>query len=111
MYSLAQAAKATDKSKPTIARAVKAGRSVASRAPARGTREGDGQFAKQVAAAGEQILLHQVRDTARRQRLRRGLAQRLAEPGHGAIEVMQSQRVAALDPIIGVPFLRCPVRA
>jgi hypothetical protein len=76
-----------------------------------GVEERHAKFAKQVTAAGEQGLLDLVLDAARRQRISGSFAQRFAQPRHGAIEVMQAQLLAALNAVIGAPFLRRPVRA
>jgi hypothetical protein len=36
---------------------------------------------------------------------------RLAEPSHGAVEMMQLKRLSALDPVVGSPLFRGAVRA
>src|ERR1700730_11129373 len=49
---------------------------------------------------------------ARRQLAASGLiGERLAEPSHGAVEMMQLKRLSALDPVVGSPLFRSAVRA
>src|SRR6202022_2019845 len=62
--------------------------------------EDGGEVGEQVAAAVEQPLLDQVLEAARRQRPIRLLLEFLAEPGHGAVEVMQIEPLGAGDIVI-----------
>jgi len=49
---------------------------------------------------------------ARRQLAGSGLiGERLAEPSHGAVEMMQLKGLSALDPVVGSPLFRSAVRA
>jgi hypothetical protein len=68
--------------------------------------------ANQVAAAGKQLLFHRVLAAARRQLAGSGLiGERLAEPSHGAVEMMQLKGLSTLDPVIGSPRFRSAVQA
>ena len=54
-----------------------------------GIHEDDAELGKQVAPAGEQLFLHKILAAGRRQLAGSGLIrQRLAEPRHGAVEVL-----------------------
>ena len=69
---------------------------------------------QQVAPASEQLLLHDVLHAARRKRRRAvlfALGQFLAEPGHGAIEMMQFEALDALDAVILAPAVGGAIRA
>jgi hypothetical protein len=92
---------------PTQGRAARAGEG-----QGRGVHEHQGQLGEQIAPLLDQMLLDQVLHTARRERRGPGLlrlSQLLAEPGHGAVEMVQGQAIAARDGIVGHPFLACPV--
>ena len=39
------------------------------------------------------------------------IGERLAEPGQGAVEVMQAKPPSALDPVVGPPLFRGALRA
>ena len=71
-----------------------------------GVHEHDVERGQEVAPAGEQLLLQDVLHAARRKR-RRGVllvfGQLLAQPRHGAIEMMQLDLVDAVDAIILAP--------
>ena len=79
-----------------------------------GVHEHHRELAEQVPPGCEQLLLDQVLDRARGERRGAGLLlgrQFLAEPGHGAVEVMQRQPVHAGDGVVGHPLLAGAVRA
>ena len=76
-----------------------------------GVHEDGGEVGEQVAAAVEQPLLDQVLDAARRQRPIRLLLQFLAEPGHGAVEVMQIEPLGAGDVVILHPRRTVAIRS
>ena len=76
-----------------------------------GVHEHGGEVGEQIAAAVEQPLLDQVLDAARRERPVRLLLQFLAEPGHGAIEVMQIEPFGAGDVVILDPRRTVAVRS
>jgi len=78
---------------------------------ARGVHEYGGRVGEQVAAPLKQLLLDQVFDAARRQRLGRLLLQLLAEPSHGPIEVMQVEPFGAGDVVILHPRRAVAVRS
>ncbi len=92
---------------------------LAARAPgldpgARGVHEHDVERGEQIAPAGEQLLLQNVLHAARRKRRRAVLlvfGKLLAEPRHGAIEMMQLEAVDAIDAIILAPAIGGAVRA
>ena len=65
-----------------------------------GVHEYGGEVDEEIAAAVEQLLFDQVLDAARRDRPARRLLQFLAEPGHGAIEVMQLEPLGAGNIVI-----------
>src|SRR3954469_7829745 len=72
------------------------------------------EFAEQVTPARKQVLLDAVLDGARGKRGRAALLvgwQLLAEPGHGAVELVQPEPVRARDVVVGEPLLAGPVRA
>ncbi len=74
--------------------------------------EHDREFAEQLAPPLEQALLDEVLDRARGKGPRAGLLigrELLAQPGHGAIEVMEGQPVHAGEVIVGHPLLAGPV--
>src|SRR3954452_3421731 len=75
-----------------------------------GVHEDDGEFAEQVAPAFEQRLLDLVLDAAWREGRRVLLpivlgVEFLAEPSHGAVEVVKIEVVGAGDVVIGHPLL------
>src|SRR5207302_9262494 len=77
-----------------------------------GVHEDDAEFGEQVAPTGKQPLFHEVLAAARRQLAGSGLiGERLAEPSHGAVEMMQLKGLSALDPVVGSPLFRSAVRA
>ena len=79
-----------------------------------GVHEHDGELAEQVAPPREQALLDQVLDRAWGKRRGAGLLlgrQFLAEPGHGAVEVVQSQSLRPGDVVVGQPLLAGAVGA
>ena len=81
---------------------------------ARGVHEHDVERGQQVAPTGEQLLLQDVLHAARRKRRRAVLlvfGKLLAEPRHGAIEMMQFEPVDAVDAIILAPAVGGAVRA
>ena len=72
------------------------------------------EFAEQVAPAREQLLLDAVLDRARGERGGAALllgGEFLAEPSHGAVEVVEAQAVHTGDVVVGEPRLAGPVRA
>ena len=72
-----------------------------------GVDEDDAEFGEQVAPTGKQPLFHEVLAAARRQLAGCGLiGERLAEPSHGAVEMMQLKGLSALDPVVGSPLFR-----
>jgi hypothetical protein len=71
----------------------------------RGIHEHNREIGKQVAPPFEQLLLDQVLDAAWGQITLGGRLHLLAEPGHGPIEVMQSQIAGAGDGVVGHPLL------
>src|ERR1019366_4399806 len=79
----------------------------------RGVHEHHRELAEQVAPTRKQLLLDEVLDAARRQRAHRLLALRqfLAQPGHGAIEMMEPEIIDAVDAVILAPVLAGTVRA
>src|SRR4051812_35464548 len=81
----------------------------------RGGVEGDQlQAAEEVTPASEHALLDPVLDAAgceRRLVLRLTLGQFLAEPGHGPVEGVETEAVAAPDLIVGPPLVGGPVAA
>ena len=76
-----------------------------------GVHEYDGEVGEEIAAAVEQLLLDQVLDAARRQRPFRLLLDLLAEPGHGAVEVMQIEPFGAGDVVILHPRRTVAIRS
>ena len=73
---------------------------------ARRVHEHDVEGGQQVAPTSEQLLLQHILHAARRKRRRARLLvlrRRLAEPRHGAIEMMQFETVYAVDAIILAP--------
>ena len=79
-----------------------------------GIHEHHRQLAEQIAAALEQALLHQVLDAARRERRAIRLLrprQLLAEPAHGAVQMMQGERLGAVDPVVLTPGVGGPIGA
>src|ERR1700722_1186827 len=77
-----------------------------------GVHEDDAEFGEQVAPTGKQPLFHEVLAAARRQLAGSGLiGERLAEPSHGAVEMMKLKGPSALDPVVGSPLFRSAVRA
>ena len=76
-----------------------------------GVHEHGGEIGEQIAAAVEQLLLDQVLDAARRQRPIRLLLQFLAEPGHGAVEVMQIEPLGAGDVVVLHPRRAVAIRS
>jgi len=77
-----------------------------------GVHEDHAEFGEQVAPTGKQPLFHEVLAAARRQLAGSGLiGERLAEPSHGAVEMMQLKGLSALDPVVGSPLFRSAVRA
>jgi hypothetical protein len=76
-----------------------------------GVREDDAEFGEQVAPTGKQPLFHEVLAAARRQLAGSGLiGERLAEPSHGAVEMVQLKGLSALDPVVGSPLFGSAVR-
>ena len=79
-----------------------------------GVHEDDGEFGEEVAPPLEQSLLDLVLDRARGEGRGAGLlvsGEFLAEPGHGAVEVVQGKAVNAGDVVVGQPLLAGAVRA
>jgi hypothetical protein len=71
-----------------------------------GIHEDHRQLAEQVATGFEQPLLHHVLEAAwgeRRAVSLLGVRQLLAEPAHRAVEMVESEVVGALDPIVLAP--------
>jgi hypothetical protein len=75
--------------------------------------EHHGEIGKQGAPVREQPLLHEVLDAARCQRAvgLLGRGQFLAEPGHGAVELMELKTIGALDAVTLTPLLAGAVGA
>jgi len=73
--------------------------------------EYDGEVGEEVAAAVEQRLLDQVLDAARRERPGGPLLHLLAEPGHGAVEVMQVEPFGPGDVVVLHPRRTVAIRA
>ena len=76
--------------------------------------EDDAELAEQIAPLRDHSLLDQVLHAAWRERRGTGLlslGQFLAQPGHGAVEVVQSKVFAVRDGVVGHPLLAGPVRA
>ncbi len=74
--------------------------------------EHDREFAEQLAPPLEQALLDEVLDRTRGKGRRTALlacGQFLAQPSHGAVEVMEGQPVHAGEVIVGQPLLAGPV--
>src|SRR6267142_3335150 len=85
---------------------------VALEVQAGGVEEDQVQVGEQVAAAFVQGLFHEVLGAARRERRGGALVvEFLAEPGHGAIQVMQVQRLGARDRVVGFPLIGGAVAA
>ena len=79
-----------------------------------GVEEDQLQVGEEVAPVGEQLLLDPVLDAAgceRRLVLLLVLGQLLAEPGHGPVEVVELQVVAAVDLVVRPPLVGGPVAA
>src|ERR1700757_3852237 len=77
-----------------------------------GVHEDDAEFGEQVATTGKHPLSHEVLAAARRQLAGSGLiGERLAEPSHGAGEMMQLKGLSAPDPGVGSPLFRRGGRA
>ena len=76
-----------------------------------GVHEHDGKVGEEIAAAVEQPFLDQVLDAARRERPVRLLLHLLAEPGHGAVEVMQVEPLGAGDVVILHPRRAVAIRS
>src|ERR1019366_10018364 len=79
-----------------------------------GVEEHELKVSEEVAAVGEQVLFDAVLGAARRERrLTRLLVagQLLAEPGHGPVQVMELQGVAACDRVVGLPLVGGAVAA
>ena len=79
-----------------------------------GVEEDQLQAGEEVAPVGEQALLDPVLDAAgseRRLVLLLVLGQLLAEPGHGPVEVVELEVVAALDLVVRPPLVGGPVAA
>ena len=84
--------------------------STAPPAPTQGRRvhEDDAELAEQIAPLRDHSLLDQVLHATWRERRGAGLlglGQLLAEPGHGAVEVVQSKAIARRDGVVGQPLL------
>ena len=79
----------------------------------RGVHEHHRQLAEQVVPAGKQPLLDEILDAARGERAAGllGLRQLLAQPAHGAIEMVEMQIVDAVDAVVVAPMLAGAVRA
>ncbi len=94
-----------------VARTAELRAALALEGQAGGVHEDDAELGKQVAPAGEQLLLHDILAAARRQLAGSGLIrQRLAEPRHGAVEMMQLPPLGAFDAVVGSPLFRGAVR-
>ena len=76
-----------------------------------GVHEHGGEVGEEIAAAVEQLLLDQVLDAARRERPFRLLLHLLAEPGHGAVEVMQIEPFGAGKVVILHPRRAVAIRS
>lgn len=66
------------------------------------------QPGEQVASMGEQLFFDPILDTSGRERrlvFLLILGQFLAEPSHGSVEVMELERLAALDLVVLLPFV------
>jgi hypothetical protein len=73
-----------------VTAAAELGAALALGGQAGGVHEDDAELGKQVAPAGEQLLLDDILAAARRQFAGPGLiADRLTQPRHGAVEMMQ----------------------
>ncbi len=62
--------------------------------------EHDGEIGKEIAPFFEQLLFDRILDAARRKRVRALFVDLLAEPSHGAIEVMQAEPLRASKVVI-----------
>src|SRR5438309_3734069 len=79
-----------------------------------GIEEDELEIGEEVTSACEEILLDSVLGAARcERRLVRLLilGQLFAEPGHGAVQVMELQRFAPVDLVVGLPLVGGPVAA
>ena len=79
-----------------------------------GVEEDQLEVGEEVAPVGEQLLLDPVLGAAggeRRLVLLLVLGQLLAEPGHGPVEVVELEVVAALDLVVRLPLVGGPVAA
>ena len=76
-----------------------------------GVHEHRGEVGKEIAAQVEQRLLDLVFHAARRERFGRLLRNLLAEPGHGAVEVMQLEPIGARDVVVLHPRRAVAIRA
>ncbi len=76
-----------------------------------GVHEHHVQGREQIPPMGEQRLLDQVLDAARARRRLVLAGQRLAQPRHGPIEMVQPQGFTARDRVVRAPLVRRPVRA
>src|SRR5882724_5954007 len=72
------------------------------------------QSGEQIPSLGEQLLFDEVFGGSRHERCRALLlvfGQRFSQPGHGSVEMMQSQFTGALDGIVLLPFFRGAITA
>jgi hypothetical protein len=95
-----------------VAAAAELGAALSLEGQAGGVHEYHAELGKQVSPAGEQLFLDEILATARRQGAGPALiGQRLAEPGHSTVEMMQLQPLGAVDAVVGTPLFRRSVGA
>ena len=76
-----------------------------------GVEEHQVERGEQVAASSEQLLLDEVLDAPRRGRIGLAFPERLAEPAHRAVQMLQLERFGAVDGLVPAPLKRAAVGA
>ena len=76
-----------------------------------GVEEHQVEVGEQVAASSEQRLLDEVLGAPRRGRTELSLVERLAEPAHRAVQMLQLKLFGAVDGLVTAPLQRASVRA
>ena len=74
-----------------------------------GVEEHQVERAEEVAASSEQFLLDDVLDTPWRGGIGLAFIERLAEPAHRAVQMLQLQRFGAVDDLVTAPLKRAAV--
>ena len=76
-----------------------------------GVEEHQVERGEQVAASSEQLLLDEVLDAPRRGGIGLAFTERLAEPAHRAVQMLQLERFGAVDGLVTAPLKRAAVGA